>query len=166
MTIQRKLCHHHRSYHLVTRSNKKITPSLNSIKKDRNKPIRACDYVIVFFLLNGIFISILRRISSALFITFDLLSSPTAYNAALFKSNSIISIYFRLKTKNNFEILLNNMHSSYDSSEQEEEEEEEYVVEHILHKRVTKKGELEYFIKWEGYSNKYNSWEPKENLTK
>ena len=58
------------------------------------------------------------------------------------------------------------MHSSYDSSEQEEEEEEEYVVEHILHKRVTKKGELEYFIKWEGYSNKYNSWEPKENLTK
>lgn len=44
--------------------------------------------------------------------------------------------------------------------------EDEYQVENILNKRVTKAGIVEYLIKWENYSNKYNTWEPKENLSK
>jgi hypothetical protein len=44
--------------------------------------------------------------------------------------------------------------------------EDEYQVENILNKRVTKAGIVEYLIKWENYSNKYNTWEPKENLLK
>ena len=34
--------------------------------------------------------------------------------------------------------------------EEEEEEEEEYVVEKIIKHRQTRKGKLEYFVKWEG----------------
>lgn len=43
------------------------------------------------------------------------------------------------------------------------EEEKEYLVEHIIKKRI-KKGKVEYLLKWKGYSDKYNSWEPKRNL--
>ena len=44
-----------------------------------------------------------------------------------------------------------------------EQEEEEYVVEKIIKKRI-KNGKTEYYLKWVGYSDDDNTWEPKENL--
>ena len=39
------------------------------------------------------------------------------------------------------------------------DEKEEYEVENILRKR-TRNGQTEYYIKWKGYTNKYNQWLP------
>ncbi|XP_068729234.1 polycomb group protein Pc-like [Montipora capricornis] len=38
-----------------------------------------------------------------------------------------------------------------------------YAAETILKRRV-REGKVEYFIKWKGYSQKYNTWEPEENV--
>uniref|UniRef100_U5EY97 Heterochromatin protein 1 n=1 Tax=Corethrella appendiculata TaxID=1370023 RepID=U5EY97_9DIPT len=42
-------------------------------------------------------------------------------------------------------------------------EEEEYVVEKIVDRRV-KNGKIEYYLKWKGYDNSSNTWEPKDHL--
>lgn len=39
----------------------------------------------------------------------------------------------------------------------------EYIVERILDRRV-RNNRTEYFLKWQGYSNNFNSWEPEENI--
>jgi hypothetical protein len=43
------------------------------------------------------------------------------------------------------------------------EGQEEWEVEQILDKRVHRRKE-QYLIKWKGYSDAHNSWEPKENI--
>jgi len=42
------------------------------------------------------------------------------------------------------------------------EGEEEYIVEEILD-ACLKCNKLEFLVKWEGYTNENNSWEPKDN---
>ncbi|KAG9284175.1 hypothetical protein G9A89_022949 [Geosiphon pyriformis] len=50
-----------------------------------------------------------------------------------------------------------------DDEKEEEEEENEFEVEKILNKRLHK-GQTEYLLKWKGYDDKDNTWEPAINL--
>lgn len=56
------------------------------------------------------------------------------------------------------------MSSDDEKDAAEGEGDEEYVVEKIIKKRV-RNGKTEYYLKWQGYSDADNTWEPKENLS-
>ena len=42
--------------------------------------------------------------------------------------------------------------------------EEQYVVESVVGKKVTKKGKVQYLLKWKNWPHSANTWEPAENL--
>ena len=46
---------------------------------------------------------------------------------------------------------------------EEELGEQVFAVEAITKKRL-KKGKIEYLVKWKGYSPRYSTWEPEENI--
>jgi len=51
-----------------------------------------------------------------------------------------------------------------DSDSDADLDEEEFIVEKILKMRTTKKGKVQYLLKWKGFSHNENTWEPAENL--
>jgi hypothetical protein len=51
-----------------------------------------------------------------------------------------------------------------DSDSDSNLDEEEFIVEKILKMRTTKKGKVQYLLKWKGFPDSENTWEPAENL--
>ncbi len=50
------------------------------------------------------------------------------------------------------------------STQVEEEEEESFTVEQILDRVQYENGQVYYLLKWLGYDEEWNTWEPAENL--
>jgi hypothetical protein len=50
------------------------------------------------------------------------------------------------------------------NDEESQEDTEEYLVEDVLKGRKLKNGKLEYLIRWKGYGEEHDSWEPEVNL--
>lgn len=69
-----------------------------------------------------------------------------------------------IETRNSTSITVTNKIESALSTEEVSEEtsaEELYIIEKIVKHRINRKSkEKEYFIKWENYSSKVNTWEP------
>jgi len=53
---------------------------------------------------------------------------------------------------------------NFSGADESDDDEEEYKVEEILEKKLNKRGKTSYLIKWAGYDDSYNSWEPFEGL--
>ena len=67
------------------------------------------------------------------------------------------------------DLLINNVESvnrneNHNVEIKDVDEEEEFVVEKIIDKRKGPHGKLQYLIKWKGYEDKDNSWEPIDNI--
>jgi len=51
-----------------------------------------------------------------------------------------------------------------DSETDSDLDEEQFIVEKVLKMRTTKKGKVQYLLKWKGFPHSENTWEPAENL--
>ncbi|CAF0727376.1 unnamed protein product [Adineta ricciae] len=60
--------------------------------------------------------------------------------------------------------VVNDLDSDSSSDSEVDLDEEQYIVEKIIKMRTTKKGKVEYLLKWKGFSHNENTWEPAENL--